>query len=167
MKRLYSALSIILSASLAIPVLARPGPRPNGAASDPKGRTETGTAQSGVAGVILIRNATIMTASHGTIKNGSILIRDGKIAAVGQNVRSSDPGIREMEATGKYITRGIIDCHSHTAVEGNVNEGTLSVTSMVRIRDVIDPYNPDVYRELAGGVTTINILHGSANSIGG
>src|SRR5262249_48022916 len=167
MKKVYSALSIVLAVSLAIPVLARTASGPDGTASDVKAGTEAGTGQAASAGVILIRNATIMTASHGIIKNGSILIRDGKIAAVGQNVNSSDPGTRVIDATGKYVTPGIIDCHSHTAVEGNVNEGTLSVTSMVRIRDVIDPYNPDVYRELAGGVTTINILHGSANSIGG
>src|SRR5437867_6894469 len=88
---------------------------------------------------ILIRNATIMTASHGTINNGSILIRDGKIAAVGTNVTPRDPNARIIDASGKYVTPGIIDCHSHTAVEGNVNEGTLSVTAMVRIQDVVNP----------------------------
>ncbi|HKF57012.1 MAG TPA: amidohydrolase family protein [Blastocatellia bacterium] len=164
MKKLYSAFSIILAVSLAAPVLAGSGP---GAGSDPAVGTGPETTQAAAAGVILIRNATIMTASHGTIKNGSILIKDGKIAAVGQNVNSSDPGVKVIDATGKYVTPGIVDCHSHTAVDGNVNEGTLSVTSMVRIRDVIDPYNPDIYRELAGGVTTLNILHGSANAIGG
>ena len=164
MKKLYSAFSIILAVSLAAPVFAGSGP---GGGSDPAVGTGPEAAQGAAASVILIRNATIMTASHGTIKNGSILIKDGKIAAVGQNVNSSEPGVKVIDATGKYVTPGIIDCHSHTAVEGNVNEGTLSVTSMVRIRDVIDPYNPDIYRELAGGVTTLNILHGSANAIGG
>jgi imidazolonepropionase-like amidohydrolase len=154
---------MMLAASLAVSTFA--GTSPDAGSSGPK--AETGAAQAAAPGVILIRNATIMTASHGTIKNGSILIRDGKIAAVGQNVNSSDPNARVIDATGKYVTPGIIDCHSHTAVEGNVNEGTLSVTSMVRIRDVIDPYNADVYRQLAGGVTTVNILHGSANAIGG
>src|SRR5215831_1073194 len=115
---------------------------------------------------ILIQNATILTASHGTIKNGSILIRNGKIAEVGTNVKV-DPSARVIDATGKFVTPGIIDCHSHTAVDGNVNEGTLSVTAMVRIQDVINPYNPDIYRQLAGGLTTANILHGSANAIGG
>jgi imidazolonepropionase-like amidohydrolase len=167
MKKLYSAFSIMLAASLAIPVLAGTGPGDSGPRPVPVSPSSPETAQGAAAGVILIRNATIMTASHGTIKNGSILIKDGKIAAVGPNVNSSDPGVRVIDATGKYVTPGIIDCHSHTAVEGNVNEGTLSVTSMVRIRDVIDPYNPDIYRELAGGVTTLNILHGSANAIGG
>src|SRR5882724_619886 len=118
-------------------------------------------------GETLIKNATIMTASHGTINNGSILIRDGKIAEVGPNVKARDPNARVIDATGKFVTPGIIDCHSHTGVEGSVNEGSLSVTAMVRIRDVIDPYSPAIYRELAGGTTTANVLHGSANSIGG
>jgi len=115
----------------------------------------------------LIRNATILTASHGTIRNGSILIRDGKIAAVGANVRASDANVRVIDATGKYVTPGIIDAHSHTACEGNVNEGTYVVTSMVRIQDVINPHHPNIYRQLAGGTTTVNVLHGSANAIGG
>jgi imidazolonepropionase-like amidohydrolase len=115
----------------------------------------------------LIPHATILTASHGTIKDGSILIRDGKIAAVGTNVKASDSNARVIDATGKFVTPGIIDCHSHTAGEGNVNEGTLSVTAMVRIQDIIDPDNPNIYRQLGGGVTTVNVLHGSANAIGG
>lgn len=124
-------------------------------------------AGSGQAGEILIQNATILTASHGTIRNGSILIRDGKIAAVGANVRARDANARIIDATGKYVTPGIIDCHSHTAVQGGVNEGSLSVTAMVRIADVVNPDDPDIYRQLAGGLTTVNVLHGSANSIGG
>src|SRR5262249_42737690 len=98
---------------------------------------------------------------------GSVLIRDGKIAAVGTNVKARDANARIIDATGKYVIPGIIDCHSHTAVDGNVNEGSLSVTAMVRIRDVINPYDQDIYRQLAGGTTTVNILHGSANAIGG
>ena len=126
-----------------------------------------GVASTAAPGETLIKNATILTASHGTINNGSILIRDGKIAEVGPNVRARDPNARVIDATGKFVTPGIIDCHSHTGVEGSVNEGSLSVTSMVRVRDVIDPYSPSIYRELAGGTTTANVLHGSANSIGG
>jgi len=122
---------------------------------------------SAAPGETLITHATILTASHGTINNGSILIRNGKIAEVGESVKAHDPNARIIDATGKYVTPGIIDCHSHTGVDGNVNEGSLSVTSMVRIRDVIDPYSPGIYRELAGGTTTANVLHGSANSIGG
>jgi imidazolonepropionase-like amidohydrolase len=122
--------------------------------------------QSGAPRETLIQNATIMTASRGTI-TGSILVRDGKIAEVGPNVRARDANARIIDATGKYVTPGIIDCHSHTAVDGNVNEGTMSVTAMVRIQDVINPYDLDVYRQLAGGLTTVNVLHGSANAIGG
>ena len=62
---------------------------------------------------------------------------------------------------------GIIDCHSHIAVNGGVNEGTLSVTAMVGIGDVLNPEDVNIYRDLAGGVTTANVLHGSANAIGG
>jgi len=113
----------------------------------------------------LIRNATIMTVSHGTLPNTDLLIRNGKISAVGQNLRAT-PNARVIDATGKYVMPGIIDCHSHSMSDA-VNELTLSVTSMVRIRDVLNPTDVDLYRELAGGTTTLNVLHGSGNSIGG
>src|SRR4030095_15071055 len=116
-------------------------------------------------GEVLIKNATILTASHGTIENGSILIRGGKIAAVGKDVTAS-AGARVIDATGMYVTPGLIDAHSHTAVDGGVNEGSLSVTAMVRVRDVINENDPNIYRQLAGGTTTIHVMHGSANSIG-
>jgi len=115
---------------------------------------------------LLIKNATIMTASKGNIENGSILIRNGKIVAIGKNV-TAGPNAKVIDATGKYVTPGIIDCHSHTMIDGGVNEGTLSVTAMVRIQDVLNPEDIAIYRELAGGTTTINVLHGSANAIGG
>ncbi|MGA9996348.1 MAG: amidohydrolase [Pyrinomonadaceae bacterium] len=113
----------------------------------------------------LIRNATILTVTHGTIQNGDILIRKGKIAAVGQNLKASSSA-RVIDATGKYLMPGIIDCHSHTMLD-SINETTLSVTSMARTRDVINPTDVAIYRELAGGTTTANLLHGSANAIGG
>jgi imidazolonepropionase-like amidohydrolase len=156
MKRTAAFVSSVLTLALAISAPAQRITRKTSAASPATAAVE-----------ILIQNATILTASHGTIQNGSILIRDGKIAAVGKNIRPRDAGARVIDATGKYVMPGIIDCHSHTAVDGNVNEGTLSVTAMVRIQDVINPYDVDIYRQLAGGVTTVNILHGSANSIGG
>src|SRR5690242_8953703 len=106
---------------------------------------------------LLIKNATIMTASHGNIENGSILIRNGKIVALGKNV-TAGPNAKVIDATGKYVTPGIIDCHSHTMIDGGVNEGTLSVTAMVRIQDVLNPEDIAIYRELAGGTTTINVL---------
>ncbi len=115
----------------------------------------------------LIRNATILTASHGKIENGSILIRNGKIAAVGKNneVKAS-PSAKVIDATGMYVTPGFVDSHSHTALD-SVNEGSLSVTAMVRMRDVVNNMDINIYRQLAGGMTTIHPLHGSANSIGG
>lgn len=116
--------------------------------------------------VILIQNATLLTISHGTIEHGSILIRDGKVAAVGQNV-SAPAGAQIIDASGQFVMPGIIDCHSHIAVDGSVNEGSVSVSSMVNILEVLDPDDIEIYRDLAGGVTSANILHGSANSIGG
>ncbi len=116
--------------------------------------------------ITVIRNATILTVTKGTIENGSILIRNGKIAEVGRKVKEP-AGAQVIDATGMYVLPGIIDCHSHIAVEGSVNEGSLSVTSMVGIEDVINPDDINIYRNLAGGVTTANILHGSANAIGG
>ncbi len=116
--------------------------------------------------VTVIKNATIMTESaRGTIK-GSVLVRDGKIAEVGENVMIP-AGATVIDASGQWVIPGIIDCHSHIAVDGNVNEGSVSVSSMVNIKDVINPEDIAIYRALAGGVTTANILHGSANSIGG
>jgi imidazolonepropionase-like amidohydrolase len=116
--------------------------------------------------VVLIENATILTVSHGTIEHGSILIRDGKIAEVAQSI-AQPKGAQIIDAAGQFVMPGIIDCHSHIAVDGSVNEGSVSVSSMVNIADVLNPDDIDVYRDLAGGVTTANVLHGSANSIGG
>jgi imidazolonepropionase-like amidohydrolase len=113
----------------------------------------------------LIRNATILTVSHGTLQNSDILLRRGKIAAIGQNLKASADA-RVIDASGKFVMPGIIDCHSHSMLDA-INEGTLSVTSMARTRDVLNPADPDLYRELAGGTTTLNLLHGSANAIGG
>src|SRR5579884_2673417 len=115
---------------------------------------------------ILIRNATVLTVTKGTVENGSVLIENGKIAAIGKNV-SAPADATIVDATGKYLMPGIIDCHSHTAIEGGVNEGTLSDSSMVNIKDVINPYDINIYRALAGGLTISNVLHGSANAIGG
>src|ERR1051326_690943 len=115
--------------------------------------------------VTVIENATIMTVSKGTFK-GSILIRDGKIAEVGEKVMIP-PNATRVDASGQFIIPGIIDCHSHIGGDGGINEGSVSVSSMVNIRDIINPEDVSIYRALAGGVTTANILHGSANSIGG
>jgi len=117
-------------------------------------------------GVTVIKNATILTVTKGIIQNGSILIRNGKIAEVGQSVKEP-AGAAVIDAKGMFVTPGIVDCHSHIAVEGDVNEGSVSVTSMVGVGDVINPDDIDIYRDLAGGVTSANVLHGSANPIGG
>src|SRR5580693_5743924 len=117
-------------------------------------------------GTIFIQNATVLTVTHGNIEHGSILIRDGKIAAVGADLKAPE-GAAIIDATGQYVMPGIIDCHSHIAVDGSVNEAGPSVSSMANIADVLNPDDIDIYRDLAGGVTTANILHGSANPIGG
>ncbi|HJT18560.1 MAG TPA: amidohydrolase family protein [Thermoanaerobaculia bacterium] len=117
---------------------------------------------------ILIRDATILTVTHGKIEHGSILIRGSKIAAVGPNDQITAPaGATIINAAGMFVTPGIVDTHSHTAIEGSVNEISLPNTGMVRIRDVINNEDINVYRELAGGTTTALMLHGSANPIGG
>jgi imidazolonepropionase-like amidohydrolase len=114
---------------------------------------------------VLIKNATVLTAIHGTLENTDILIRDGKISKIGKNL-TAGAGARTIDATGKFVTPGIIDAHSHTMMDA-INEGSLSVTSMTRIRDVLNPTDIAIYRALAGGVTSANLLHGSANAIGG
>jgi imidazolonepropionase-like amidohydrolase len=116
--------------------------------------------------VILIQDATILTVSHGTIEHGSILIKDGKIAEVGASIKAPKDAL-VVDAAGQFVIPGIIDCHSHIAVDGSVNEGSVSVSSMVNIADVLNPDDIDIYRDLAGGTTVANVLHGSANSIGG
>ncbi len=115
--------------------------------------------------LVAITNATIMTASHGTIENGTVLIRNGKIAEVGANV-TVPTGAKVIDGRGKYVIPGIIDAHSHSAAEA-INEGSRSVTAQVRIEDVLRDDAIGMWRSLAGGVTTLNILHGSANTIGG
>jgi len=116
---------------------------------------------------VLVRNATIWTCDEqGVLENADLLVTDGKIAAVGKDL-SAPGGVTEIDATGKCVTPGVIDAHSHLAISGDVNEGTSAVTAEVRIADVVNPYDIDIYRQLAGGVTTSHLLHGSANPIGG
>lgn len=117
--------------------------------------------------VLLVKNATVWTsATAGRLAGADLLVREGKIAAVGVNL-PVPAGAVVIDAAGKHVTPGIIDAHSHTAIIGGVNEGTSSVTAEVRIGDVIDATDINIYRELAGGVTAANVLHGSANTIGG
>ena len=121
--------------------------------------------QAAQPGVSAIRNATIVTVTRGTITNGTVLMRDGKIAAVGTNVQIP-AGAEVYDGTGKFVSPGIIDAHSHIANDA-INEGTTSVSSMTGMGDVLDPTDISIYRDLAGGLTVANILHGSANPIGG
>ena len=114
---------------------------------------------------ILIKNATVWTNEDaGVLKNADVLIKGGKIAAVGTNL--SDATARVIDGTGKHLTPGIIDEHSHIAV-ASINEGGQSVTSEVRIGDNLNPEDINIYRQLSGGVTSSHLLHGSANVIGG
>ncbi len=113
---------------------------------------------------VVVENATVLTVTKGTFK-GSILIRDGKIAEMGEKVLIP-PDAQVIDAGGQFVMPGIIDPHSHIAAE-SVNEGSISVSSMVDIHDVLDPRSIGIYRALAGGVTSVCVLHGSANSIGG
>ncbi len=112
----------------------------------------------------VIQNATILTVTKGAF-TGSVVMQDGKILEVGEKVKVPQ-GAHVIDGTGKYVMPGIIDCHSHIAAD-SINEGAVSVSSMVGIEDVLNPTDIAIYHALAGGVTTANILHGSANSIGG
>ena len=119
---------------------------------------------------ILITNATIWTAGpQGILQNGFMLVVDGKITAIGKNGGKIDSkqASRVIDAKGKHITPGLIDCHSHTGINGGVNEFAQTNTAECSIADCIDPTDVDWYRQLAGGLTAANQLHGSANPIGG
>lgn len=113
---------------------------------------------------ILIKNATVWTnEADGVLQGADVLLKDGKIAKVGKNL--SEPGARVVDATGKHLTPGIIDEHSHIAA-ASIND-VVSNSGMVRIGDNLDAENINVYRALAGGVVAVQVLHGSANPIGG
>jgi N-acetylglucosamine-6-phosphate deacetylase len=128
---------------------------------------EFGLTAQPFSGTVLFRNATIWTQGPaGTLQTADMLIRDGKIAAIGENLNAPD-GATIFDVRGMHITPGLIDCHSHTGISGGVNEGTHSNTAEVTIGDVIDPNDIEWYRQLAGGLTAVNQLHGSANPIGG
>jgi imidazolonepropionase-like amidohydrolase len=121
--------------------------------------------QAAATGVVAIRNATLLTVTRGTIGAGTIVLQNGKIAAIGANV-NAPAGAEVIDGTGRFVSPGLIDAHSHIAND-DINEGGTSVSSMVGMGDVLDPTDINIYRDLAGGTTTANILHGSANAIGG
>ncbi len=127
--------------------------KPFGFASKPKQET------------ILFKNVTIWTnESEGILKNSDVLVKDGKISKIGKNLRSGSATI--VDGTGKHLTAGIVDEHSHIAAMG-INEGGHNSSAEVTIEDVINPDDIRIYQSLSGGVTSIQILHGSANPIGG
>ncbi len=116
---------------------------------------------------VIVRGATIWTEGpEGILEDADLLVVDGKVAAVGKGLKAP-AGAVEIDGHGRHVTPGIIDAHSHTAIDGQVNEFTHTVSAEVRIRDVLDPLDVAIYRELAGGTTVANVLHGSANAIGG
>ena len=115
---------------------------------------------------LLIKGATVWTnEAEGILPNTDVLIQDGKIAAIGKNLVAE--GARVINGNGKHLSAGIIDEHSHIAISGGVNECTQAVTAEVSIGDVINSDDINIYRQLAGGVTAAQLLHGSCNPIGG
>ena len=132
----------------------------------PAGTRVSGQAQRATPGIVALRGGTVVTVTKGTIQNGVVVMRDGKITAVGGNNTSIPDGAEVIDVTGKFISPGIIDAHSHMAND-SINEGGTTVSSMTGIEDVLDPTDINLYRAVAGGLTSANILHGSANPIGG
>ena len=116
-------------------------------------------------GDILIRNATVHTVTDGTMEGTDVLVREGKIARIGQGLQAPR-GVRVLDATGLHLTPGIIDAHSHIALS-SVNEGSNPIVAEVQMRDSVDPSNIGIYRALAGGTTAAHLMHGSANPVGG
>jgi imidazolonepropionase-like amidohydrolase len=127
--------------------------------SDRKPKLHTG-------GNVLVRGATVFTVAQGRLPQTDILIEGGKISRIGQGL-SATSAATVIDASGMFVMPGIIDTHCHFAIAGGVNEFSLSIVPEVRVRDVIDSEDVQIYRALAGGVTTSRLLHGSANVIGG
>lgn len=116
-------------------------------------------------GSVLIKNATVITATKGTLENSDLLVQDGIIKQIGKNLNAPS-GVETIDATGKFLMPGIIDAHSHVGLDV-VNEATAPITSEVRMKDMVNPFEIGLYRALAGGVTVSHAMHGSANVIGG
>ena len=114
-----------------------------------------------------LKGGTVLTISHGVIENGTVVIQKGKITACGRDIPIPS-GIEVIDVSGMYVMPGIIDSHSHIAFDmEDVNEATSPVTPQVWMKDALDPYSDSILKTLAGGVTTVKTMHGSANVIGG
>ncbi len=116
-------------------------------------------------GSMLIKNATVLTVTKGTLTETDVLVKDGKIAQIGKNL-AAPQGSKTIDATGLFVMPGIIDAHSHIAIDG-INEASSPVTAEVAEGDVINPTQISIYRALGGGITAVHAMHGSANAIGG
>lgn len=116
-------------------------------------------------GDILIKNGTVLTITNGTMEGSDVLIQKGKISKIGKNIKAPS-GVKVIDAAGQYVMPGIIDAHSHIALDA-VNEATDPSTAHVSVGDAIDPMDVAIYRALAGGVSISHAMHGSANAIGG
>lgn len=116
-------------------------------------------------GTVLIKNGTVLTVTKGTLANTDVLIKDGKISQIGKSI-ALPQGAKEIDATGLFVMPGIIDAHSHIALD-QINEGTNAITPEVFTGDALNPFQMSIYRALAGGCSMSHALHGSANSIGG
>lgn len=118
-------------------------------------------------GAVLVRHATVWTQGpQGMLENADVLVKNGRIAAVGRNLSAPGNAV-VIDGTGKHVSPGVIDEHSHSAVLGDVNECTNILTCEVRIQDVINSESRQIYQQLAGGTTEMHLLHGSCNAIGG
>ena len=149
--------------------LSRSGPPSEGGGEKPEVRPLPARDDGPLAApkALLVRGATIWTQGPaGILEGADLVVSSGKVVAVGRGL-AAPAGAVEIDGRGRHVTPGIIDAHSHTAIDGQVNEFATAVTAEVRIRDVLDPFDVAIYRELAGGTTAANVLHGSANSIGG
>lgn len=117
-------------------------------------------------GSVHIKNATVITVTGETLENTDVLVRDGIITQIGTSI-STPGGVQVVDAAGKYLMPGIIDAHSHLAISRGINEASNPVTAEVSMKDVINANDVGIYRALAGGVTILHAMHGSANVIGG
>ncbi|MBS1488323.1 MAG: amidohydrolase family protein [Bacteroidetes bacterium] len=124
-----------------------------------------GVAQAQDKGNLLIKNGTVLTVTKGTLPETDVLVKDGKITQIAKNI-TAPQGVKTIDAKGLFVMPGIIDAHSHIALDA-INEMTSPVTAEVAEADVVNPFQINIYRALGGGVTTIHSLHGSANAIGG